>query len=72
MKLLGPEQVAEILGVSRSTARRMMIEGNLPVIPLRAGKRKKILRVAEESLERWLRSRERQETSRTLRVAQQV
>ncbi|MFQ5902620.1 MAG: helix-turn-helix domain-containing protein [Candidatus Binatia bacterium] len=55
MKLLGAEKVAEVLGISRSTARRMMTEGALPAITLRAGKRKRIVRTPESELERWLR-----------------
>jgi excisionase family DNA binding protein len=60
MKLLNPEQVSEILGVSRSTALRMMHEQQIPTIKLRSGKRKTVLRVNEESLNRWLTVKERE------------
>jgi excisionase family DNA binding protein len=60
MKLLRAEEVAVILDVSRSTARRMMIDGTLPAITLRSGKRKKISRVRESELERYVLSLERQ------------
>ncbi len=54
MKLLNPQQVSDILGVSRSTAVRMIEDGSLPSITLRAGKKKKIVRVREDRLERLL------------------
>jgi excisionase family DNA binding protein len=60
VKLLKPEEVSQILGVSRSTALRMMHEQQVPTIKLRAGKRKAVLRVNEESLTRWLTSKERE------------
>ena len=63
MKLLDPEQVAEQLGISRSTARRMMIENAIPSICLRSGRRKKIYRVREEQLERFIIARERERAS---------
>lgn len=70
MKLLRAEEVAVILDVSRSTARRMMIDGTLPAIPLRSGKRKKIYRVRESELERYVLSLERQSVkSRPARLA---
>ena len=68
MKLLNPEQVAQILGVSRSTALRMMHEGQVPTIKLRAGKRKTVLRVNEDSLVRWLASKEK-EGQRGLKIS---
>jgi excisionase family DNA binding protein len=60
MKLLNPEEVSQILGISRSTALRMMHEQQVPTIKLRAGKRKMVLRVNEESLNRWLTVKERE------------
>jgi excisionase family DNA binding protein len=60
VKLLTPEQVAEVLEVSRSTARRLLIEGVIPCVSIRSGKRKSVLRVREEILERWVMSRERE------------
>jgi excisionase family DNA binding protein len=66
-KLLTPEEVAEALAVSRSTARRMMIENVIPSICLRSGRRKKIYRVREEQLERFIVSLERQRQSKIVR-----
>jgi excisionase family DNA binding protein len=63
MKLLRAEEVAVILDVSRSTARRMLIDGTLPAICLRSGKRKKVYRVRESELERFVISLERQRQS---------
>ena len=37
-----------------------MIENAIPTVTIRAGKRKKILRVDEQTLERWVKSRERE------------
>jgi len=48
VKLLKPEEVSQILGVSRSTALRMMHEQQIPTIKLRSGKRKAVLRINEE------------------------
>jgi excisionase family DNA binding protein len=64
VKLLSVEEVAEALGVSRQTVSRMITEGSLPAICLRSGRRKKVLRIRPEALERWLAAKER-ETSRT-------
>jgi excisionase family DNA binding protein len=63
LKLLRAEEVAIILDVSRSTARRMLIDGTLPAICLRSGKRKKVYRVRESELERFVISLERQRQS---------
>jgi excisionase family DNA binding protein len=60
VKLLNPEEVSQVLGVSRSTALRMMHEQQVPTIKLRSGKRKTVLRVNEESLNRWITAKERE------------
>lgn len=60
MKLLRPQAVAEILDVSRSSVIRMIASGDLPAVCLRAGKRKKVWRVREEQLQRWITTKERQ------------
>src|SRR5262245_11225332 len=59
MKLLTPESVAEQLAVSRSTVLRMIADGALPAVCLRSGRRKKVWRVREEQLERWVMNREK-------------
>lgn len=64
MKLLTPERVADALSVSRSTVLRMIADGSLPAVCLRRGKRKGVYRVRQEILERWVLSRERQETKK--------
>jgi predicted site-specific integrase-resolvase len=64
MKLLRAEEVAIILDISRSTARRMMLENAIPTVCLRSGKRKKLYRVREEQLERYVLSLERQRQSK--------
>jgi excisionase family DNA binding protein len=60
MKLLSVEEVAEALGVSRQTVSRMIAEGSLPAICLRSGRRKKVLRIRPEALDRWLAAKERE------------
>ena len=60
MKLLTIEQTAEMLQASRQTVNRMVLEGTLPAILLRSGKRKKAWRIREEVLERWLLQHEKQ------------
>ena len=55
MKLLCLEDVADRLSTSRSTARRLLISGVIPVITLRSGpKGRRMLRVRPEALERWI------------------
>jgi excisionase family DNA binding protein len=60
MKLLSIEEVGEYLGVSRQTVTRMILEGVLPAICLRSGRRKKVWRVRPEQLDRWLTQKERE------------
>jgi len=52
-----PKQVAKILQVSESTVLRMAYSGDLPYVPLRNGKRKKIIRFDPVMVERWLQKR---------------
>jgi excisionase family DNA binding protein len=60
VKLLTPEVVAEQLAVSRSTVLRMIADGALPAVCLRSGRRKKVWRVREEMLQKWIIAKERQ------------
>jgi excisionase family DNA binding protein len=60
VKLLTPEQVSEQLAVSRSTVLRLIADGALPAICLRSGRRKKVWRVRQEQLERWILGKEKQ------------
>ena len=59
-KLRNLDDVAEILAVSRSTVLRMIMDGALPAVCLRSGRRKKVWRVREEVLQNWIVARERQ------------
>jgi excisionase family DNA binding protein len=61
VKLLTPEAVAEQLAVSRSTVLRMIQDGALPAVCLRSGRRKKVWRVRQEVLEKWVMSREKRQ-----------
>lgn len=54
IRLLGPDQVSLVLGISYATARRMLVERVLPSIILRTGKRKSVVRVPEAELEKWI------------------
>jgi len=54
MKLLSIKQVAETLGFSRWTVAEMLERGSLPGIVLKSGKRKKVWRVSEQALQKWI------------------
>jgi excisionase family DNA binding protein len=60
MRFLTPELVAEQLAVSRSTVLRMIADGALPAVCLRSGRRKKIWRIREDQLNKWILGREKQ------------
>ncbi|MCH6546369.1 MAG: helix-turn-helix domain-containing protein [Deltaproteobacteria bacterium] len=53
-KLNTPKEIADLLQVSESTVLRMAYAGDLPYIPLRCGKRKKIIRFDPVVVEKWL------------------
>jgi hypothetical protein len=57
-KLQTPKEISALLSVSEATVLRMAYSGDLPYIPLRNGKRKKIIRfdplMIQKWLERWL------------------
>ena len=61
--LLRPQAIAKILDVSRSSILRMIKDGSLPAVILRSGKRKKILRIREEDLEKWITIQMRQQSA---------
>lgn len=63
--LLSPESAAEVLDVSRSTVLRMIADGALPAICLRAGTRKKVWKIRQEVLEKWVLQKEK-ETARKI------
>lgn len=62
VKLLSVEETAQALGVSRQTITRMIGDASLPAICLRAGRRKKVWRIRSEALDKWLASKERENT----------
>lgn len=64
MKLLSIEAAAEVLAVSRATVTRMIVEGQLPAVCLRAGRRKKLWRIRHEQLDKWILQKERETTAR--------
>jgi len=53
-RLNTPKEISDLLQVSESTVLRMAYSGDLPYIPLRAGKRKKIIRFDLAMVEKWL------------------
>lgn len=57
-----PEQASELLGISRSTVIRLIVDGQLAAICLRSGRRKKVWRIRREVLEKWVLNKERQGT----------
>ncbi len=63
MKPLNVKEVAKELGIDRSTVRRMILSGELPGFILRAGPRKKILRMRPEQLEKWIVAKEREQAA---------
>ena len=58
MKLLSVVAAAEVLDVSRQTVTRMIADGQLPAVCLRSGRRKKVWRICEEVLQKWIETRE--------------
>jgi predicted site-specific integrase-resolvase len=46
-KLQTPKEISALLRISESTLLRMAYSGDLPYIPLRNGKRKKIIRFTD-------------------------
>jgi len=51
-QLLSPKQAADWLGVSRSTVDRMIADGRLEFVLLRQGKRKRLIGISKNALER--------------------
>ena len=68
MRLLPVEEVAKALDVSRQTVMRMIQEKQLPAICIRSGRRKKVWRIREEQLERWVSAKEKESTARGARL----
>ena len=59
---LNVEEVAQELGITRSTVRRMIISGELPGFTLRTSPKRKILRMRRQQLEKWIVSKEREQS----------
>lgn len=53
-KLLTVNQVGEMLLLSRQSVQRMIDEKILPALCVRSGRRKKVWRIDEADLERWV------------------
>ncbi len=53
-RLHTPKEISELLQVSESTVLRMAYSGDLPYIPLRCGRRKKIIRFDPMAVDKWL------------------
>jgi hypothetical protein len=58
-KLQTPKEISALLRISESTVLRMAYSGDLPYIPLRNGKRKKIIRFDPLIVQRWLDKRQK-------------
>jgi predicted site-specific integrase-resolvase len=56
-KLQTPKEISALLSVSEATVLRMAYSGDLPYIPLRNGKRKKIIRFDPLMVQKWLERR---------------
>jgi excisionase family DNA binding protein len=56
-KLQTPKEISALLRVSESTVLRMAYSGDLPYIPLRNGKRKRIIRFDPLMVQKWLEKR---------------
>ena len=56
-RLHTPKEISDLLQVSESTVLRMAYSGDLPFIPLRSGKRKKIIRFDPVKVQGWLEKR---------------
>jgi hypothetical protein len=58
-KLQTPKEISALLRISESTVLRMAYSGDLPYIPLRNGKRKKLTRFDPLIVQRWLDKRQK-------------
>ena len=56
-KLQTPKEISALLRISESTVLLMAYSGDLPYIPLRNGKRKKIIRFDPVMVQKWLEKR---------------
>jgi excisionase family DNA binding protein len=56
-KLQTPKEISALLRISEATVLRMAYSGDLPYIPLRNGRRKKIIRFDPLMVQKWLEKR---------------
>ena len=56
-KLQTAKEISALLKISEATVLRMAYSGDLPYIPLRTGKRKKLIRFDPVIVQRWLEKR---------------
>jgi hypothetical protein len=54
MKLFDVQSAAEILGISRQSVNRLIADGALHAVIIRAGRRKKVIRIPDTSLRKFL------------------
>jgi excisionase family DNA binding protein len=60
LSLLSVQQAPAILGVSRTTVKRIIESGELRAVPIAKGARKTTYRIRAEVLERWVTVKERE------------
>ena len=57
-KLLDPREVAEVLGLKKSTIHRLLAEGAIPSVIVTGSQRRRSFRVKPSVLSRWIAERE--------------
>ncbi len=56
--MLKPKDLCTALGLGLSTVYQMLIQGEIPSVMVRVGRRKRSLRVRPSDLEKWMKRRE--------------
>lgn len=57
-KLLGPNEVGEILNLRRSKIHQMIASGEIPSVIVAQGSRRRVFRVKPSELVKWMKQRE--------------
>ncbi|HTY60748.1 MAG TPA: helix-turn-helix domain-containing protein [Acidobacteriota bacterium] len=57
-KLLGPNEVGEILNLRRSKIHQMIASGEIPSVIVAQGSRRRVFRVRPSELVKWMKQRE--------------
>jgi len=65
MPMLTINEGAGVLKLSRWTVAAMLESGQLPGVIIRSGRRKKVWRISEQALQKWIETRE-QETKKLI------